>query len=635
MPRPGGTSRALSDLAVVVGGAVAGYLLAGSRQQRRAAVAADASAPPPPPGPPPAPAPPPPQPAARAASLPPVPPTAPARRRRWGWKRVLLLVVVALLLIAAGIAAYVYAEARAVVGEFSAGEKKQVVEATKQQLDVAPKWDAEARLAAEDAAAPGVAPGPSAAPAVDAAPAEPPAAPPPAPPGEEPAPAPAPVVETDTAPAATAAETATAPEEVERPAKPTTLLLIGSDRRWGETDNGRSDTILLVRLDEANDLVSVLSIPRDLLVPIPGYGEEKINSAYALGGSALLTATVRDYFGVKIDHFLEVTFDGFGDLVTQVGGVLLPVDQRYYVPPNAGFMQIDLQPGYQRLQRDDALSFVRFRHYDSDFHRAARQQLFLREVKRQIRASRYDFVKMRNLIRAFARASASDIDSVGELWHLANAFIQVPSDRVTRVTLDASPGGSAVSSYLVASQTQLDDALRQFLFPRRQVKEQIEASKELTAPAKAPEPEDGSTPAEPAELIVDDGGVGRALLEPLKPAMQRCAPTALPPGFSWPTGAARAYELEGSPAIAAYATQSSGDSVLLMETTLKDPPVLSSPSRTVKRGGRAYDVWFESGKVRQVAWRVGPTRVWLTNTLRNTLSGPQLLAIAQSCKPIQ
>ncbi|MEZ5102519.1 MAG: LCP family protein [Thermoleophilia bacterium] len=643
MPRPGGQSRALSDLAVLAGGALAGFLLARSRTAPGADVAAEPgpvppSEPPPPSAPEPSASPPPPGPPAAlaaAVTLPPVPPAAPARRRRFGWKRVLLLVVVGLLLLAAGIAAYVYAEARAVVGEFSAGEKQQVVEATRKELDVAPRWDAEARLAAEEAA-PSVSPGPSAAPAVDAEPAEPPAAPPAAPPGREPEPSAAPVAETAPAPAATGAETTTAPVEAEKPPEPTTLLLIGSDRRWGETATGRSDTIVLVRLDEANDLVSVLSIPRDLLVPIPGYGEEKINSAYALGGAALLTATVRDYFGVRIDHFLEVTFDGFGDLVTQIGGVLLPVDQRYYVPPNSGHMAIDVQPGYQRLQRDDALSFVRFRHYDSDFHRAARQQLFLREVKRQIRESRYDFVKMRNLIRAFARASASDIDSVGELWGLANAFIRVPADRVTRVTLDASPGGSSVSSYLVASQTQLDDALRQFLFPRRQVKEQIEASKELAAPATAPKPEDGSTTTTPVEgLVVDDGGVGRTLIEPLKPAMQRCALTALPPGFSWPSGAARAYELEGSPAIAAYATLSSGDSLLLMQTTLKDPPVLASPSRTVKRGGREYEIWFESGKVRQVAWRLGPTRAWLTNTLRNTLTGAQLLALAQSCKPLR
>jgi hypothetical protein len=115
--------------------------------------------------------------------------------------------------------------------------------------------------------------------------------------------------------------------------------------------------------------------------------------------------------------------------------------------------------------------------------------------------------------------------------------------------------------------------------------------------------------------------------------MRVCAPTKLPPGYRWPSqDAARRYVLDGHPAIAAYASAGSGMAVLWMETTWQDPPILASPTATFRPRGRSYDVYTESGgKVRQIAWRVGATRVWITNTLRDDLTRQQMLALAQSC----
>jgi hypothetical protein len=113
--------------------------------------------------------------------------------------------------------------------------------------------------------------------------------------------------------------------------------------------------------------------------------------------------------------------------------------------------------------------------------------------------------------------------------------------------------------------------------------------------------------------------------------MRRCVPTELPPGYRWPTGAARGYVLDGHPALALYATAGSGHSAVWTMTTWQDPPVLRSPTKTIRLAGRDVDVWTESGAVRQVAWRVGATRVWLTNTLRNELTRGQMLALAKSC----
>jgi hypothetical protein len=138
--------------------------------------------------------------------------------------------------------------------------------------------------------------------------------------------------------------------------------------------------------------------------------------------------------------------------------------------------------------------------------------------------------------------------------------------------------------------------------------------------------------AAPPPPMVADGGRGRALLASVADGIRTCAPTQLPPGFFWPTGASRSYAIAGHPAIALYATAGSGDSVLWMFTTWQDPPILSSPSTTVHRGSRAYDVYTAGGRIRQVAWHVGATRAWVTNTLRDTLTNAQMLALATSCR---
>ena len=112
-----------------------------------------------------------------------------------------------------------------------------------------------------------------------------------------------------------------------------------------------------------------------------------------------------------------------------------------------------------------------------------------------------------------------------------------------------------------------------------------------------------------------------------------CTPTALPPGFFWPEAdGARGYRLAGHPAAALYATRGSGRSVLWMWTTWQHPPILESPSVIATRGGRRYELRVVAGRVHSVAWRIGDWRVWITNTLRDELSGRSLLKLAETCR---
>ncbi len=172
--------------------------------------------------------------------------------------------------------------------------------------------------------------------------------------------------------------------------KPTTALVIGSDRRVTERGMpARSDTIMLLRADPQADTVSMLSFPRDLVVPIqcPGWGPDRINQAYSACGPGGTLETVRSLTGLPIHYLIEVNFRAFRQIVDALGGVWVDVDRRYYNDNSdygENYATIDLQPGYQQLWGWDALDFVRYRHTDSDLFRNARQQLFVRAAKERL-----------------------------------------------------------------------------------------------------------------------------------------------------------------------------------------------------------------------------------------------------------
>jgi LCP family protein required for cell wall assembly len=183
--------------------------------------------------------------------------------------------------------------------------------------------------------------------------------------------------------------------DVAVPGQPTTALVIGTDKRKGKEAEltGRSDTLMLVRADPQTDSISLLSFPRDLLVTIkcPGHSDhvDRINAAFSECGSLGSLLTVRALTGLPINYFITVNFRGFLQLVDNLGGVWVDVDHYYYCGANncPGVSQIDLRPGYQRLRAYDALAYVRYRHFDSDLYRVARQQLFLKALKQQISSS--------------------------------------------------------------------------------------------------------------------------------------------------------------------------------------------------------------------------------------------------------
>nr|WP_233515181.1 LCP family protein [Marinitenerispora sediminis] len=164
------------------------------------------------------------------------------------------------------------------------------------------------------------------------------------------------------------------------------FLVIGSDSRGGldsgqQTDLGvghvegrRSDTMMLVHLNSDRDAITVVGIPRDSWVDIPGHGGNKINAAYAFGGPQLAVQTVESATRVRIDHYVEIDFSGFVDVVDAVGGieVCLPEairDEKAH---------LDMAAGTHHVDGTEALAFARTRQTgDGDLDRIDRQQLVM------------------------------------------------------------------------------------------------------------------------------------------------------------------------------------------------------------------------------------------------------------------
>jgi LCP family protein required for cell wall assembly len=183
--------------------------------------------------------------------------------------------------------------------------------------------------------------------------------------------------------------------------EPATALVVGYDtRRGADAVNGqqsRSDTIMLVRADPTNNTLSLLSFPRDLLVPIYCNGSnvpsftDRINSAWGrcTEHERSVLDTISHLTNVPINYLITVDFHGFKLLVNKLHGVYIDVDHRYLntVGGPGGYAKIDLEPGYQKLDGQQALDFVRFRHTDSDLYRLARQQLFLEALKDRLASS--------------------------------------------------------------------------------------------------------------------------------------------------------------------------------------------------------------------------------------------------------
>jgi LCP family protein required for cell wall assembly len=298
------------------------------------------------------------------------------------------------------------------------------------------------------------------------------------------------------------------------PGQPTVALVIGTDRRKGKEAEltGRSDTLILVRADPGTKSLSMLSFPRDLIATIkcPGHPDsrDRINAAYSVCGTLGAVETVRALTGLPINYFVTVNFRGFTDLVNKLGGVWLDVDHRYLCDATncPGVSKISLLPGYQRVNATNALAYVRFRHFDSDLYRNARQQLFLKALKSQI-SSQLDLDTVlkimsaveKNVIVGRGGGKALDPNTLKDYLYFAHGL---PSGHVFQSKIEGLTGSNELS----AAPENIAAAVRDFVQPDVSAPEKARnVTFGIKARSRAPRPRDIST-----TVLNGNGVVGSA-----------------------------------------------------------------------------------------------------------------------------
>ncbi len=478
--------------------------------------------------------------------------------------------------------------------------------------------------------------------------------------------------------------------------EPQTILLLGSDDRYADRVAGipgRSDTMILVRLDPDREATSILSIPRDLKVRIPTDGSaparavfeeeeqgeeapasddvladpqaapadlteadgdgdgvvvDKINTAYAIGGPRLAVQTVKEVLGLEINHFVNVNFGGFRRAVNRLDCVYVDIDRRYFndnKPPrdsSSPYATIDIQPGYQRLCGQDSLDYVRYRHGDTDLVRGARQQDWLGQAKDQVGVERI-FSDRDELLRIFGTYTQTNIRTNTAILRLLKLIYESSRNPLAEVRFRGDVG----ETFVTGSEEDLEQMREEFLEGKQ------------TRGAKGAGGR-GDTGREGGDGEGSEGGgsegrdhsggrddIPAGLEDAAREGQDQAAAAAveldlpvyyprLRTELSDYAGRPRVYEIEdpGGERHEAYRmvldAEGVGEYHGLQGTAWRDPPILDSPSEVRSVGGRRLMLFFDGSRLARVGWRTERGAYWVSNTLLRSLSNREMLAIAGS-----
>ncbi|PXY19099.1 LCP family protein [Prauserella muralis] len=256
-------------------------------------------------------------------------------------------------------------------------------------------------------------------------------------------------------------------------AEGTNWLIVGSDSRQGldaedrarlatgDSGGQRTDTIMIAHLPDNDTAPTLLSLPRDSVVEIPGHGTSKINAAFAIGGAPLLARTIEQATGLHIDHYAEIGFGGFANMVDAMGGVEMDIPAEMKDPKTG----ITIPAGKQTLDGAQALGFVRMRYSSatprSDLDRVANQRKFIGAMASQM-ASPATLLNPFDVFPLLADApdalTMDTDDHLHNLVGLAWAMRGISDGGVVTTTVPVT--SSSAEYWDEAKSQQLFDALR-------------------------------------------------------------------------------------------------------------------------------------------------------------------------------
>ncbi|WP_226897952.1 LCP family protein [Paraclostridium bifermentans] len=195
----------------------------------------------------------------------------------------------------------------------------------------------------------------------------------------------------------------------------TNILLAGVDGNNLDKGN-RSDSMMVLTIDEKNNDIRITSLARDTYVQIPGYGEEKLTHAYAYGGPALLLQTIDKNFGLKIDKYAVVSFSSFEKIIDALGGVEIDV-----LPKEVSYIPGVDSAGKQTLNGAEALAYSRIRYADDAYQRDNRQRTVMQAAYNKISSSPGDLMEIGNTILGYTKTNIPPM----EIFKLANKVIKM------------------------------------------------------------------------------------------------------------------------------------------------------------------------------------------------------------------
>ncbi|WP_338441760.1 LCP family protein [Synechococcus elongatus IITB4] len=225
--------------------------------------------------------------------------------------------------------------------------------------------------------------------------------------------------------------------------RPVNVLVMGLDQaetnEAAEKFGTRSDTLLVLRFDPLEGTTSLLSIPRDTQVAIPGYGTTKVNAANVFGGPALAADVVsRTLNDIPIDRYLRIDTTAFKELVDLVGGIEVYVPKPMRYTDNTQKLYIDLPAGRQTLNGDQAEQFARFRYDElGDIGRVQRQQMLLRALRQKL-ANPLILTKAPDLVKVLQKYVDTNL-SFEEIMALVSIGLQQDLSQMRMVMLPGRP----------------------------------------------------------------------------------------------------------------------------------------------------------------------------------------------------
>ncbi len=243
----------------------------------------------------------------------------------------------------------------------------------------------------------------------------------------------------------------------------TNILLLGSDSRISAGDPSqweagaqRTDAIMIVQVSGDRQEVSVVSIPRDTWVEVPGYGQAKINAAYSYGGPSLTIQTVEQLTGVRIDHFVIADFESFEALTDEIGGVVINLK----TPQTLADTQFPA--GAQRLNGAQALAYTRERKSlpGGDFDRINRQQAWMRAIVSQVLHGGIltDPTKLYGFLSAVTQTMAVDEGfTIDEMQSLAIDLRGLRSRNINFLTIPTAGTGTSEDGQSIVVRDEAAD----------------------------------------------------------------------------------------------------------------------------------------------------------------------------------